>query len=244
MIKKIEGIVTSERSYQDSSKIIQVLTFELGIIDILAKGAKSLKSPLRSGTRKLTRGYFYIYYKEDKLSTLSSVDIIDYYKEIQKDMEKISYASYLLDLATQIMKQNQNPIIYSLLIDTLDKIEQGYSPSFLANILELKYLDYLGVKPIIDACSVCGSKHHIATLSSERGGYVCNSCLTDEIIVNEKTIKMVRMLYYVDISKINKLEISEEVRKEINRFIENYYERYTGLFLKTKNLLKNLNKLT
>lgn len=244
MIKKVEGIVISERAYQDSSKIIQILTYDMGIVDILAKGAKGIKSSLRNGTRKLMRGYFHIYYKEDKLSTLSNVDILNDYRNIQKDITKISYATYLLDLANQTMKQNKNGNIYRLLIDTLQKIEEGYSPDILTNILELKYLEYLGVKPIIDSCSICGTKNQIATLSSEKGGYVCGNCLTNEKMVSDKTVKLVRMFYYVDISKITKLTIQESVKKELNQFIDLYYEQYTGLFLKTKNFLKNLNKIT
>ncbi len=243
MIKKIEGIVVSERSYQDSSKIIKVLTPDFGIIDVLAKGAKGLKSPLRSGTQKLTRGNFYVYYKEDKLSTLSNVDILSQYKNILKDITKITYASYLLDLSYQVMRQNPKKEIYHLLINLLEKIEEGFSPSLLANILELQYLTYLGVRPVIDCCSICGSKQDIITLSSNRGGLICKNCYSDEIILQEKTIKLVRMFYYVDISKITKLEIGEDVQKELNQFIDEYYEQYTGLSLKTKSMLKNLNRI-
>ena len=48
------------------------------------------------------------------------------------------------------------------------------------------------------------------------------------------------MLYYADIDKITKLEVSEPVKKEIDEFIDEYYESYTGLFMKTKEFLKNI----
>ena len=51
------------------------------------------------------------------------------------------------------------------------------------------------------------------------------------------------MFYYVDIGKITKLDISDRVKYEINTFIDDYYDRYAGLYLKSKNFLKNLNKL-
>ena len=51
------------------------------------------------------------------------------------------------------------------------------------------------------------------------------------------------MLYYVDISKISKLDISDKCKKEINVFLDLYYDRYTGLYLKSKDFLKNLNKV-
>ena len=45
------------------------------------------------------------------------------------------------------------------------------------------------------------------------------------------------MLYYVDISKITKLDISKEILKEIEDFINDYYDRYSGIYLKSKTLL-------
>ncbi len=242
MIKDIIGIVISEQDYKESSKLVKIITGE-GIISMIAKGSRKLKSDLRISTTKLTYGKFTMYYKEDSLSTLTSVDIIDNFKNIKKDIIKISYSSYLLDLATQVMKQNKAEDIFKLLVESLKKIEEGFSPMVITNILELKYLDYLGVMPIIDECSLCSSKTGIATISGRDGGYICNNCLTNEVIVDEKTIKLIRMFCYVDISKISKLEISDKVKLEINNFLNEYYDKYTGLYLKTKDFLKNLSKL-
>ena len=243
MLEKIEGIVINERAYGETSKIIQLLTKEYGVIGIIAKGARTLKSDLRLATTKLTYGYFHMIYKENKLSTLTGVDIINNYYQIQKDITRISYASYMLELAEQVMKQNLHETIFTDFIASLNKLEEGFSPMVICNILELKYLDYLGVMPVIDGCSICGAKTSLVTLSSDKGGYVCKNCLTNERIVNEKTMKLIRMFYYVDINKIEKLEIGLDVRKEINNFLENYYERYTGLYLKSKMLLNSINKV-
>ena len=42
MIKKIEGIIVSEIDYKESSKIINVLTNEYGIMGLIAKGTKKI----------------------------------------------------------------------------------------------------------------------------------------------------------------------------------------------------------
>ncbi|MDD4548123.1 MAG: DNA repair protein RecO, partial [Bacilli bacterium] len=201
MIEKVEGIIISERDYGETSKIINVITKEYGIIGMIAKGCKTMKSSLRSVTGKLTYGYFHIYYKQDKLSMLSCVDIINNFKNIKTDIEKISYASFLLDLSEQVIRQNNSADIYDLLINGLLKIDEGFDPLVVTNIIELQYLDFLGVMPIIDRCSICGSTTSIATLSAHRGGYICNSCLKNDKIVSDKTIKLIRMFCYVDIAK-------------------------------------------
>lgn len=244
MVEKLEGIVVSERAYGETSKIINIITKEHGLIGVIAKGSRTLKSEIRSTTTKLSYGTFNLYYKENSLSTLKSVDILDSFKNIKTSLEKISYASFILDLTEQVIKQTYKTDVYDLCISALKKINENYDPLVIMNIIELKYLEYLGVMPIIDSCSICGSKNMIATLSSMRGGYVCRNCLTDEKIISDKAIKLIRMFYYVDISKIEKTDIKEDVKKEINNFLDEYYDSYTGLYLKSKSFLKNLNKIS
>ena len=94
--------------------------------------------------------------------------------------------------------------------------------------------------PILDCCSVCGSNKKIVTISSFAGGYLCVNCYKNEYIVDEKTIKLLRMFSYVDISKIKELNILPKNKNEINKFLENYYDRYTGIYLKSKDFLTQL----
>lgn len=243
-IEYIEGIILSETNYSESSKILNVLTKEYGLIGIMSKGCRNMKSKLRGVSRKLLLGKFHIYYKENALSTLINIDVMNSFSKTITDLEKISYASFVLELVAQVIKQNDDENIYELLKETLIKIEEGYNPLILTNILELKLLDFLGVRPNIDSCSICGSDKAIVTLDATAGGYICKNCYQNEGLVSEKTIKLIRMLYYVDIKNITKLELSQEITKEVNRFLDDYYDRYTGLYLKSKNFIKKLNQLT
>ena len=239
MVIDVEGIVINTKNYGDTSKIIDIFTKEYGIIGVMAKGCKSLKSNLRSVTDKLTYANFTIYYKKDKLSLLSEASIINNFSNIKKDIEKISYASFLLDLTNQVYKQSESEDLYDLLISSLIKINDNFNPLIITNIIELKYLEYLGVMPNLDGCSICGSKN-VITLSSDKGGYLCKKCHTNEPIVSEKAIKLVRMYTLVDINKISKLDLNNKIVNEVNNFIDLYYDRYTGLYLKSKDFLNKL----
>lgn len=238
--KKIEGIVINETNYSESSKILSVLTKDFGIISIMSKGCRKIKSKLRSVSTKLTYGNFLVNYKENGISTLIDVDTIFVFKNIMLDINKISYSSYILELATQVAKQNNDSDILDILIKSLNKIEEGLDPLIISLIAELKYLKYLGIDISLDCCSECGGTSDIITLSSDRGGYICKDCYNNEFIVTEKTIKVIRLLYHVDIDKLTKLNLSDKTIKEINTFLEEYYDKYSGLYLKSKKFLKIL----
>ncbi len=242
-MEKVVGIVVSETNYSESSKILNILTKEKGIIGVMAKGCRNLKSPFRSTASCFTYGEFVIYYKKDKLSTLSEVSVINSFSNLKRDITKISYSSYLLELTLQVYKQCLSSKIFDLIIEALVKIDEGFDPLVIMNIIELKYLDFLGVMPVIDSCAVCGNDKNIVTLSSYKGGYICKDCYSNEKMVSDKTIKLIRMFYYVDISKISKLCLGDRSKNEINMFLNDYYDRYTGLYLKSKKFISDLQKI-
>jgi len=213
MLREIEGIIIKETSYGETSKIIDVYTKD-GIIGIMCKGAKALKSPFRATTLKFTYARFIIYYKENKLSLLKSVDIINPLNMIKNDIVLLSYLNYLTELTSQVVKQT-NDDIYEDFIITILKINEGLDPLIMSNILEIKYLDYLGVGLNLNECIGCGKTKDIVTIDGDRGGFICSSCYQNEIIVEPKTIELLRMYYYVEIKSITKLKISDKVKKEI-----------------------------
>ena len=243
-IESFEGIIISETNYSESSKILNVLTDKYGLIGIMSKGCRNMKSKLRGVSRKLIHGKFNVYYKQQGISTLISIDLINSFSKTLMDLSKISYSSFILDLTNQVLRQTDSDEVFDLLKDSLIKIEEGLNPTVITNILELKLLGYLGVSPNLDSCAYCGSDKQIVTLSSQAGGYVCRNCYSNEQLVNEKVIKMIRMYLYVDIKKITKLDVSDEVTKEINKFLDDYYDRYTGLYIKSKEFIRQVNQIS
>ena len=243
MLESVEGIILKETPFGDTSKIINIFTKEYGLIGVMCKGAMGIKSKLRSSTLKITYGKFQIYYKKDKLSLLSSVDIINPLKNIKNDILLISYASYLCDLIGQVSKDATDANLYNDFINALIKIDEGLNPMAITNILEVKLLDYLGVGLNLTSCISCGKKTDIVALSSEKGGLICKDCYRDERIVPISIVKIINMYYLVDIKSIDKIAIKDDIVEEINRFLNSYYVDYTGLYLKSKDFLKTIAKL-
>ena len=237
MIKKIEGIIVSTVDYGENSKILNVLTKEDGIIGLYAKGCKRPKSLIAATSNVLTYGIFHFNEKNEKLSNLMEVDILENFENLKQNFSKISYALYITELASKVYKHSSNNSIYKLLIIALKKIDAGLDGEVVCDIVELKLLDDLGIKPVIDRCVNCGKKDNIVTLSSYKGGYLCKNCANGEKIFNIKTLKLVKMFYYLDLEKVTKLEISDNIKRELSLFINDYYDRYSGLYLKTKNFI-------
>lgn len=250
-IEKVEGIVIGEILYGEASKILKIFTKKYGIISVMSKGCRKTKSTLKTASTKLSYALFDIKYKETGVSTLINASIINIFKNITmdyKDFNKKIYAFALTNLTTQTLNQKQIrkeelEKIYEIYLSALIKIDENFDAKIILSIVKLKLLEYLGVKPSIDCCSNCGNDSEIVTISSESYGYICKHCYTNEKIVSKDVIKMIRMLYYVDIKRIKKLNISNDILEEIFSFLNDYYEEHTGIYFKIDDKFKSLAKL-
>lgn len=250
-IMTVEGMVISESLYGESSKILKIFTRDLGIISVLSKGCRKPKSNFRISSSPLVHANFDINYKEGKISSLIGVSVINYFKNIildYTDISKKTYSFFTISLINQVLNQkgiekSEIESIYDLLVSTINKINGGVNPSILLDIVRLKLLDFLGVKPSLDSCSNCGSTSSIITFSSEKFGYVCSNCYQNELLVNKESIKMIRMLYYCDIARIKKLELTVEEENDIHNFLNQYYEEHTGIYLKIDDKIKMMTKV-
>lgn len=240
MLVKTKGIVLKETPYSETSKVLNVLTSDYGLIGILSKGCKNMKSKLRGISNKMVYAEFTIKYKETGLSTLVEGNYIHPFKNIFNDIKKANYSFYLMDLIYQVLVENNNKNLFPLLEQGLIKINNGLSPELISNIIELKLLKYLGVNLNLDNCVICNSDN-IFNLDINNGGVICKDCYHEGFVFNNKTIKLLKLMKNLDLSKITNLEITDEsIFLEVNDFLHEYYSTYTGLYLHDK---RKFNKL-
>ena len=240
MDEGVEGIILYVTPFKESSEILQVLTKEYGLIGLLCRGSKKIKSKFLNKTRIYNYAKFFINYKNEGLSLVKEIDVIDYLTYFHQDITLITYLSYLGNLTYQVVKQDNDPEILNLLLIILKKISAGLDPLVLTNILEIKYLKYLGINLNLESCIKCGKNEHIKTLNGAVGGLICSACYQKEYIVSLKTIVMIKNYQHINVEKIKEIKISPLVKTEINLFLSNYYETFTGLYVKNKELLNKL----
>lgn len=243
VLTKVEGLIVKTTNYGETSLIIELYTKEYGTIGIMGKGVKSMKSRLRALTQNFTYGFFYIYYKENKLSILKDVDIINPLTHIHEDITLISYLNYIVELTTQVYKESLSNEVFPIMIDAILKINDGLNPGTITHIIEVKYLEYLGVGLHLNSCVNCGETKSIVTVDPDQGGLLCKECYRGERLYPIRIIQLLRMYSLVEIKSITKLDIKNDLESEIETFLQSYYHRYTGMYLQSKEFLKKIANL-
>lgn len=246
MLQKCEGIVIRNNSYGESNKVVTLYTREWGKVGVMARGAKKPNSRLAAVTQPFTYGQFLVK-RGSGLGTMQQGDIISSMRGIKEDIFLTAYASYVVDLTDKSTdEKTPNPYLFELLYQTLNYMNEGYEPEILVNIYEMKILNSLGLYPVLDQCSICKSIEGEFSFSIREGGFICHRCLDKDPYhykISQATVKLLRLFYYMDINRLGSISVKEETKKELKQIISAYYDEYSGLNLKTKRFIKQMDQL-
>ncbi len=243
MLQKCEGIVIRTTDYGETNKIVTLYTREWGKIGLMARGAKKTNSRLSSITQLFTHGYFLAQIGSG-LGSLHQGEIITSHRSIGGDIFLTAYASYIVELTDKCTDEKKpNPFHFELLFQILNYLNEGNDPDILMNIYEMKMLNVLGLYPVLNQCSVCGSTDGHFSFSIREGGFICHRCLDKDpyhLKVSPATVKLLRLFYYFDLSRLGNISVKEETKAELKKIINAYYDEYSGLHLKTKKFLQSM----
>ena len=246
MIQKCEGIVIRRVDYGENNKIITIYTREWGKIGVMARGANKPKSRLSSVTQLFYYGYFLVK-GSTGLGSLSQGEPISSFRHIREDIISTAYASYIIELLDKATDERKpNPFLFELVYQTLNYINEGYDAEVLTAIFEMKMLSVLGIPPVLDRCVCCQRTEGEFAFSIRNGGFICHYCKEKDphrMPISAQIVKLLRIFYYFDLSRLGNISLKEETKKELKLVIESYYDEYSGIKLKSKKFLQQLHKL-
>lgn len=245
MLQKCEGIVIRTTDYGETNKIVTLYTREWGKIGVMARGAKKPNSRLSSITQLFTHGTFLVR-RGSGLGSVQQGEMITSFRSIGGDIFLTAYASCIIELTDKCTEDKKpNPFQFELLYQTLNYMNEGYDPDVLMNIYEMKMLNVMGLYPILNQCSVCGDSDGHFSFSIREGGFICHRCLEKDpyhLKLSPATVKLLRLFYYFDLSRLGNISVKEETKAELKKVISTYYDEYSGLHLKTKKFLDSMDQ--
>lgn len=177
------AIVLRSWPFGESDKIVSFLTAEFGKVTGIAKGAKRSRRRFVNSLELFS--LVQLRFQERPYSSLAfihSCDLVRPHKNLTTSLEKIAYASYLVELAEVLAgeREENRPLFEHLREGLVWMEEKGPSHSFLA-FFELKLLRLAGYQPGLDSCRRCGRARtkdgRVAWRFSARdGGILCAAC--------------------------------------------------------------------
>lgn len=224
---KTEGIVLKDTKYQDTSKILSIYTKKMGKIKVMAKGANRPKSKLIASTQPFSHNE-YQFTQGKSFYYINDADIIDSFYGIREDMERVIYGFYILELVEKsVPEEEANEKIFLLLeksLRILSNIKDNYLKFIIA--FELKYISFLGYRPYLNECVICGNNESKGyKFSNIEGGIICTNCYTKDFSAKELSkdvySSMIRLLY-VSLDDLDGIDIPKDILCTLHEVLESY----------------------
>lgn len=222
-IQKTEAVVLRSQRLGETSKLITLYTRKYGILKVVAKGARGLKSHFYGTLEPTNYITLVFYYKEERdLQLLSQADIIKSFNGIKSNLKKFSMALIICEIVIRSQYDKEsNPNLFNFITEFLIRLNEAQER--LENFLfwfQIEFLKINGFKPQLSGCIVCGHKNTKKNnfyFSIIRGGFICSACKTSEftgLLISHNTVDYLYSLENSNPLDIIKIESSAEVVKE------------------------------
>src|SRR6187455_499523 len=127
MLVTTDAIVLRSRKQGDTSKICAIYTNEYGLVDVIAKGAREMKSKF-AGSLELYMHITAVFYKKQgkELYLLAKAENVSRMSGISNSLAKIESATKIAELLLNTLHdEEKNPTLFSLLSATYEAISQA-----------------------------------------------------------------------------------------------------------------------
>lgn len=243
-----QGIVLKSVTYKENDLILTIFTRKLGKISAVARGAKRSKSALLSSSQIFAYATFTLK-KEGNMYRVTQSEIIKSFYNLSYNFEAFSYATHVLKLIDNSLIDNQsNNRLFILLAQSLYLYsEEKVDMEYITYCFELKFLDYIGFRPIVNTCVNCNKKDlNNVMFNVYEGGVLCEECsimYEHNLKINITTTKLMSYILNNDILNCSKAKVSTYLIKELSKILKIYMSTYLGTINeKSLNLLKSLDK--
>src|SRR3989338_6082582 len=177
---KTLAFILKTQDYRDTSILGDFYTRDFGKIKGIVKGVRDARGRFGSTLEpfSLNEILFYRRRRGGDLHQVTQVDLVNLFPEVREDLERLSYASYFIQLVNELVEvEETNAKIFDLLSDSFKFLSSGASPKRTARIFELKLFEILGLMPEIDVCVTCQTENpDPAYFSVGLGGIHCRHC--------------------------------------------------------------------
>lgn len=229
---KTKGIVLTEANYSETDKILTILTYDLGKVSCIAKGARRNQSRFLASSQMFAFSDFILFKGNGELYHINSAELIDSFYSLRYNLDKLDVAMECAKFVKDNTYENQNSFnILKLIINTLYIMTASEKDlRQIKNVFYIKFLSMLGYAPNVKQCGICGGKQELTAFSIKRKTVLCSECRNkDDIDISVGLRLTLEYIIHSKLKDIFSFEVNEEVLKELELIRKLYVEAALGI---------------
>lgn len=197
-----KGIVIREKSIGDNDKYLDILTEDLGVIEVRAKSSKKLTAKAFASCNIYTYSSFCLREYKGKYYIDSTTPINSFFG-IATDIEKISLVVYFTDILKHTATDREESAkVLKIFLHALHYLEHEKLPTEqIKSVFEMLIMSAIGYEPNLGNCNTCDSQDTYF-FSIEYACLYCKNCKPSNAM--EISAPVVIALRYIITSELNR----------------------------------------
>lgn len=221
-VTRTEAVVLRHRRLGETDRIVTLLTPGRGKVDAVAKGALRPRSKLAGHIEPAMHVEVLLAHGRT-LDIVTQAQAIESFAGIRGDLERLSTAMYLVDVADRLTVEHAEVRpIYELLLASLVRLARGDGAHLLTRSFEMTLLDIAGFRPEWQVCVECGRPADAEPVgwSALGGGVVCASCLAKDAgasLLDVTVLKVLRAIQRGPYEEAARIRLTPELAAALER---------------------------
>ena len=244
MIQSItsQGLVLYNRNFREDDKLVKIFTEQAGKRMFFVKHAG--QSKLASVIQPLVLARFLLRINDDGLSYIEDYHEVMTFPKINSDLCVMAYATYVAALADASLQDNQQDApLFDFLQKTLELMEAGLDYQVLTNIFEIQILTRFGISLNFNECVFCHRVGQAFDFSFKYGACLCPDHYHEDerrCHLNPNIPYLLNQFQAIDFETLETISLKPEIKQELRQFMDQLYEEYVGIHLKSKKFIDSL----
>lgn len=212
-----EAVVLRSIRLGEADRIVTLLTPRYGKVRAVAKGVRRTKSRFGGRLEPLSH-VSVLCWKGRELDIVTQAEVLDTFRAVREDLERLSAASAMLEVADQVSQEGQpGPQLHNMLVGALRTLASGPAsrpapgsgplpgaappaalivPAFFWKLLVLE-----GSAPVLSACARCGATADLVAFDLGEGGVLCRTCRRG-VAISPEALVLVRRIVGGDLAAV------------------------------------------
>lgn len=240
--KETRGLVLYNRQFREDDNLVKIFTETSGKHMFFVRHATNSK--LSSVIQPLILANFILKINNHGLSYIEDYKGVSLFKEINADIYKLAYATYLVSLAdAAISDAVYDAPLFAFLIKTLELMDEGLDYEILTNIFEIQILDRFGVQLNFHDCVFCHRVGLAFDFSHRYSGLLCPEHYEKDLYrshLDPNVPYLLNQFQTLHFDSLKTISVKPDMKQKLRKFIDEVYEDYIGLRLKSKKFIDDL----
>jgi DNA repair protein RecO (recombination protein O) len=231
---------------------LPILTFytkDFGKIKGIIRGVRGHHAQAAGASLEIFAYDEIVFYERRKsdIYTVSQYDLIDFFNPVRGSLEKLAYATYMIELLDSVTALGDpNTDVFDLTLNSLKLLAGEASAKRVTRIFEIRILSLLGLMPTLTVCANCGGRADTDYRFSFRlGGLICKKCFREDIDARPilpGTVKFIEYVRSYPFEKAARIKVAQEVGRELESILRKFLDYHIERRLKTLEFLKAIEK--